>query len=80
MVTLATMPSTPQQIARRERVEGLIGLMAPFLNLLLASGERLSKLVGPEDEYYPIRSAGEAWSLPARPAQDAPEGSSRSDA
>ena len=58
------MPSTPQQVARRERFEGLIGLMAPFLNLMLAAGDRLSKTVGPEDEYYPIRSAGEAFSLP----------------
>lgn len=63
------MPSTPQQAARRDRFEGVIGLMAPFLNLLLAAGDRLSRVVGPEDEYYPIRSAGEAFSLPPRPTQ-----------
>jgi hypothetical protein len=65
------MPSTPQQVARRERFEGVIGLMAPFLDLMLSAGERLSRAVGPEDEYYPIRSAGEAFSLPARQPQAA---------
>ena len=58
------MPSTPQQVIRRERVEGLIALAAPFLDLMLSVGERVSKTAGPEDEYYPIRSAGEAFSLP----------------
>ncbi len=41
----------------RERVEGLIRLAAPGLNLLLAVGERVSRLVEPEDhEYYPPRT------------------------
>jgi hypothetical protein len=63
------MPPTPQQVIRRERIEGLIALAAPFLDLMLSVGERVSKTVGPEDEYYPIRSAGEAFSLPeSRPA------------
>jgi hypothetical protein len=79
------VPSTPRQIARRERFEGVIGLMAPFLNGLLAAGDRLSRAVGPEDEYYPIRSAGERFSLPVKRAQPEdpaePEpASSRSDA
>jgi len=68
------MPNTPQQAARTERFESLIGLAAPFLDLMLAAGDRLSKAVGPEDEYYPIRSAGEAFSLPGAP--DAPDGES----
>ena len=54
------MPSTPQQVIRRERIEGLIALAAPFLDLVLSVGERVSRTLGPEDEYYPIRSAGEA--------------------
>ena len=58
------MPSTPQQVIRRERIEGLIALAAPFLDLVLSVGERVSKTLGPEDEYYPIRSAGEAFELP----------------
>jgi hypothetical protein len=48
---------TPDQRRRRDQVETLIRLMAPGLNLLLAAGERLSRIVSPEDdEYYPVRS------------------------
>jgi hypothetical protein len=50
---------TPEQRRRRERVESLIRLMAPGLNLVLAAGERLSRIVEPEDhDYYPPRSTG----------------------
>ena len=50
-------PLTPQQLRTRERVETLIRFMAPGLNLVLAAGERLSRIVEPEDpEYYPVRS------------------------
>jgi len=48
---------TPEQRRTRERVETLIGLMAPALNLVLAAGDRLSRIVEREDsEYYPVRS------------------------
>lgn len=48
---------TPGQRRTRERVETMIGLAAPALNLVLAFGERLSRIVEPEDsEYYPVRS------------------------
>jgi len=51
-------PLTPDQVRRREQVESLIRLAAPGLNLLLAVGERISRLVEPEDhEYYPPRSS-----------------------
>ena len=54
-------PLTPDQVRRRERVESLIRLAAPGLDLLLAVGERISRLVEPEDhEYYPPRSGGGA--------------------
>ena len=34
----------------------VIRLMAPGLNLVLAAGERLSRIVAPkDDEYYPVR-------------------------
>ena len=47
---------TPEQRRTRERVETLIRLAAPGLNLMLAAGERLSRIVEPEDpEYYPVR-------------------------
>ena len=63
---------SPRQLALRRRIEGVIGLAAPFLDGMLAAGERLSKLVGPEDEPYPVRPPGEAFELvPAvRPALD----------
>ena len=51
------MAMTPEQRRRRDQVEGLIRFIAPALNLVLAAGDRLSRIVGPEDdEYYPIRS------------------------
>jgi hypothetical protein len=47
---------TAQQRRNRARVETLIRLMAPGLNLVLAVGERISRVVEPEDfEYYPPR-------------------------
>ena len=53
------MPTlTPDQLRTRERFESLIRLMAPALDLVLAAGDRLSRLVEPEDhEYYPPRSS-----------------------
>jgi hypothetical protein len=47
---------TADQLRTRERVETLIRLAAPALNLMLAAGERLSRIVEPDDpEYYPAR-------------------------
>ena len=49
----------PDQRRRRDQVETVIRLMAPALNLVLAAGERLSRLVEPDDpDYYPVRAAG----------------------
>ncbi len=49
-------PLTPAQERTRERVEAVIGLIAPALTLVLAAGDRLSRIVAPEDhEYYPVR-------------------------
>jgi hypothetical protein len=43
----------------RERFETLIRLIAPGLNLMLAAGERVSRIVEPDDpEYYPARIEG----------------------
>ena len=53
-------PLTPAQARTRERFETLIGLMAPALTVVLAAGDRLSRIVQPEDhEYYPARPLGE---------------------
>jgi hypothetical protein len=47
---------TPSQERTRERVETLIGLVAPALDLVLAAGDRISRIVEPEDHhYYPSR-------------------------
>lgn len=52
---------TPDQRRTRDRVESLIRLAAPGLNLVLAAGERLSRLVEPDDpEYYPPRAPSDA--------------------
>lgn len=48
---------TPDQRRTRRRVETLISIAAPALNLVLALGDRISRIAEPEDsEYYPVRS------------------------
>jgi hypothetical protein len=55
---------TPGQQRLREQFEGLIAAAAPFLDLVLGIGDRISRAVEPEDhEYYPVRSGGEASML-----------------
>jgi hypothetical protein len=47
---------TPSQQRRRAAVETVLRLAEPGLNLVLAAGDRISRLVEPEDhEYYPAR-------------------------
>ena len=54
------MPLTPSQQKKRERIESVIGLMAPALNVVLMTGDRISRIVQPEDyDYYPVRPLGE---------------------
>ncbi len=66
-------PLTADQLRTRGRIEGLIRLAAPALDLVLAVGERISKLVEPEDhEYYPPRSRTASEPAPSR-AADGPE-------
>lgn len=61
---------TPEQLRRRDRIEALIALAAPVLDAVLSVSDRVSRLLGPESDYYPIRPAGEAFELPpTRPAQ-----------
>jgi hypothetical protein len=61
---------TPDQLRTRQRIEGLIRLMSPALDAVLAVGERISRIVEPEDvEYYPprvTRVTGEAAQAPKR--------------
>lgn len=64
---------TPEQRRRRDEIEGVIRLAEPFLNLVLAVGDRVSRLVEREDQdYYPPR----AGSLPPPDDEErAPAGS-----
>ena len=62
------MPLTPAQQRTRHRVERVIGLAAPFLDVVLAVGDRISRMAEPEDyEYYPVRTGELA-------ERDGPEG------
>ena len=62
---------TPSQARTRERVETLIGLMAPALTLVLAAGDRVSRIVQPEDhEYYPARPMSDREPAPDDIATD----------
>jgi hypothetical protein len=65
--------SSPEQVRIRERFEAVIGLAAPVFDFVLAAGERLSLVAGPEDEYYPIRPPGEAFELSPVPRSEDPE-------
>jgi hypothetical protein len=42
-------PRTQRQLANRRRVEGLIGLAAPLLDVVLFAGDRLSRVAGRND-------------------------------
>jgi hypothetical protein len=64
-------------VATRARGHGtadrLIGLAAPILDLILAIGDRVSRIAEPDDyEYYPIRPASER-ELPERIEPNVPE-------
>ena len=71
-MTHAMARSTPEQVRLRERFEGLIALLAPALDLVLAAGERISRVAGPEDDYYPIRPPGESFELAPAPPPEKP--------
>lgn len=61
---MAQLTSSQERV--RERFETLIGLMAPGLSLVLAVGDRVSRIVQPEDfDYYPVRPLGEWEPRPA---------------
>ncbi len=64
-------PPTPQQQLTRARFEALIGFSAPVLDLVLVAGERVSRIVGGDDDYIPIRSAADRVEL--KPARGRPQ-------
>jgi hypothetical protein len=58
---------TPDQVRTRRRVEGVIRLIAPALDLVLAVGDRVSRLVERDDvEYYPPRVTRGSETTPQR--------------
>ena len=67
------MRETPRQRIWSNRVETLIGLAAPVLDLVLSAGDRLSRAIAPGDsDYYPIRAPGEAFEIAPAPAEGQP--------
>ena len=42
-------PRTARQLANRRRVEGVIGLAAPLLDVVLFAGDRLARVAGRND-------------------------------
>jgi len=70
---------SPQQVLWRGRFERVIALAAPALDAVLSVGDRIARTVGPDDEYYPVRSGGEAFELgeiagaPELPDDSAPD-------
>ncbi len=54
---------SPSQVMLRDRFERVISLASPLLDGLLSVGDRISRIAGPQDEYYPVRPAGEAFEL-----------------
>ena len=55
------MPPTPTQLAWRGRIESVLHLAAPALDLLLAAGDRLSRVVDRDaSEWTPPRPVDEA--------------------
>ena len=68
---------TPGQQRNRRRVETVIGLAAPVLDLVLAVGDRISRIAEPNDyEYYPVRAGAlrEEMRGESRPAKRAETG------
>jgi hypothetical protein len=64
---------TPRQRIWSDRVEALIGLAAPVLDLVLSAGDRVSRALAPGDsDYYPIRPPAEALELAPAPGEDSP--------
>ena len=63
------MPNTPQQLRRREQVEALVGLAAPFLDLLLATGDRVARAIAPPDD-QPAIPPGERLGLGSMPGAE----------
>ena len=60
---------TPREQAIRDRIEALIRVMQPGLDLLLALGDLVSRRLEPKDDWEPPRPASSAIAgvTPRRP-------------
>ncbi|HEY2435699.1 MAG TPA: hypothetical protein VGH93_00860 [Solirubrobacteraceae bacterium] len=59
------MSTQPTDVVLRRRIERMIGVLAPLLDLLLAVGDRASRLLERDDRNYaPPRMAWEGESAP----------------
>ena len=59
-------PPTPTQQAWQGRVETGLRIVAPALDLLLAAGDRLARVVEPDDTWEPPVRPGREHSPPPR--------------
>lgn len=71
--------ANPDSDPLRHRFEQVIGAAAPLLDLVLAAGDRISRIAEPVDyEYYPVRdpeSTDEAGGTDSSPqSDDKPDG------
>ena len=57
---------TPRELAIRDRIEALIRLLEPGLDLVLAVGDRVSRLVDRDDDWDPPST------LASRPSPSGP--------
>jgi hypothetical protein len=59
---------SPTQLAWRGRIEAGLRIAEPFLNLLLAAGDRVSRVVEPRDlDHVPARPVGAIAETARRP-------------
>jgi hypothetical protein len=59
------VPASTPNVKLRRRIETVIRILAPGLDLMLAIGDRLSRGLEPDDpEYVPARMAHEGESAP----------------
>jgi hypothetical protein len=74
----AVTPPSPTQLAWRRRIEAGLRVAAPALDLLLAAGDRVSRLMDRNDDDLEALPAGPAAPVPAR-RRVGPGGASSSD-
>jgi hypothetical protein len=59
-------PPSPTQLAWRRRIEAVLRVAAPALDLLLAAGDRVSRAVDRGDDEYDSLPAGPPAPVPSR--------------